>query len=78
MNELVRFALTAIERTEDRLCAFIADPIQVAPKACRQAPVSRVSDDFPNLAVLNAPVEFAAELKFVSLVVNGPGAVRIH
>ncbi len=56
----------------------MADRAQAAPEGRRDTAVVWLLHDLFELAVLNELPQFAAELKLVAMIVDGPGRIRAH
>ena len=71
-------AFAAIWRTPQGPLVAGADGVHGIPELGGDARVRRVLDHPAQLALLDLPANFAAKLKVVALVVNGPRTVGLH
>ena len=77
-NHLIGLSLAAIGRAERLKAEGVAHSIECVPEGQADAPIIRILDNPGQTAVFNESPEFAAKLKLVSIVINGPGSVGLH
>src|SRR3954470_5434025 len=76
--DLLRLALAAVRRPPELPLVATAEHVHGSPEPRADAGVGRVAQHSAALALLDLPADLAPELEVEPLVVDRPGAVRIH
>ena len=71
-------SFAAVGRAPQRPLVAGADGVHGIPELCCDSGIRRIFQHSSQLAALDFPADFGAELKVVALVINGPGAVGLH
>src|SRR2546427_11394496 len=77
-HHLLRLPFAAVRCPPEHPLIMGANCVQGIPELGGDARVRRIFQHASTLAILNFPSGLTAELKVVALVVNRPGAVRLH
>src|SRR6185503_7494431 len=75
---LPRLAFAIVRRTIDFIRCFAAESIARMPEIRRARLVGNIAEHRANFAFLDFPKCLAAELKIVTLLIDGPTAVAVN
>src|SRR5215472_3662358 len=75
---LHRLAFAAVGRAPQRPLVARADRFHGVPEFSGDPGIRRILEHPSQLAALDLPADFAAELEVIALIVNRPGAVGLH
>src|SRR5580704_2732020 len=77
-HHLLRLAFAAVRGAPQRPLIARADGVHRIPEFCRDAGIRSILQHASALTTDDLPANLAAELEVVTLVVDRPGAVRLH
>src|ERR1700733_4579456 len=77
-HHLLRLAFAAIWRAPEGPPIAGTDGVQRIPELGGDAGIRWILQHSHSLAVLDLPADFASELKIISTIIDGPGAIRLH